>query len=187
LMVTLDVLDHGELLSISFDDLVKYHGRSSIGGVAHGFKVMERAFPLLRDGQAPERYDVDIETAFPGPGARDAFEMVTRAVTGGRYRVIPELAAADAPIAPEGHYVFRLRCHETTVDLTLRPGHVRDDFVQLVRQPDRTAADEERLVWLKQEMAARLMSLPAEEVYDAAATTHGADSAKGGTIRPPTM
>ena len=186
-MATLDVLDHGELLSITFADLVKYHGRSSIGGVAHGFKVMERALPLLRDGSPPERYDVEIETAFPGPGARDAFEMVTRAVTGGRYRVTPELAAADAPIAPEGHYVFRVRGHETTVDLTLRPGHVRDDFIQLVRQPERTAADEERLVVLKQDMAARLMSLPADEVYDADATTLGADSSRSGTIRPPTM
>jgi len=77
-MATLEVLDHGELISLSFDDLLKYHGTSSIGGVAHGFKVMERALPLLAAGQPPERYLIDVETEFPGPGARDAFEMVTR-------------------------------------------------------------------------------------------------------------
>ncbi|MGH3624754.1 MAG: hypothetical protein ACRDQ5_23690, partial [Sciscionella sp.] len=82
-MTVIEVRDGDEVISLSFGDLVKYHGRSSIGGVAHGFKAMERGLPLLCAGQPPDRYDIDIQTAFDGPGARDAFEMVTRAVTGG--------------------------------------------------------------------------------------------------------
>ncbi len=170
-MATLEVLDHGELTSISFDDLLKYHGTSSIGGVAHGFKVMERALPILAAGRPPERYHIDIQTAFPGPGARDAFEMVTRAVTGGRYRVALDLGGGDAPTAPEGKYFFRLDCGDTTVDLTLRDGHVSDEFIQLARREARTPAEEERFTWFKHDMAARLMALPAEEVYDAALTS----------------
>lgn len=167
-MSTLVVLDQREPISISFDDLLKYHGRSSIGGLAHGFKVMERALPLLAGGRPPERYDITIETAFPGPGARDAFEMVTRAVTGDRYRVEEGLAGADdAPEAPEGRYFFRVGHLGNVVDLTLRPGLIRDDFIPLVQKGDRNAADEERLIWMKEEMADRLMSLPADQVYDA--------------------
>ncbi|HEY3241125.1 MAG TPA: hypothetical protein VGL92_16285 [Acidimicrobiia bacterium] len=86
-MPVLEVLDHGELIAYSFRDLLKYHGRGAIGGVAHGFKVMERALPLLAAGEPPERHDISVETAFEGRGARDAFEMVTRALTEGRYRV----------------------------------------------------------------------------------------------------
>lgn len=173
-MAMLEVLDHGELVSISFDELLKYHGTSSIGGVAHGFKVMERALPILGDGQPLERYDTHFETAFPGPGARDAFEMVTRAVTGGRYRVTPELAGGHAPIAPEGRYFFRLGYGGRTVDLTLRDGYVSDEFIQLARREARTPAEEERFTWFKHDMAIKLMALPAEEVYDAALTS-GAD------------
>jgi hypothetical protein len=170
-MSTLDVLDQREPISISFDDLLKYHGRSSIGGVAHGFKVMERGLPLLAGGAAPERYGITIVTAFPGPGARDAFEFVTRAVSGDRYRVEEDVAGADhAPEAPEGRYFFRFGYLGTIVDLTLRPGLIRDDFIPLVRNQDRTPADEERLVWMKEEMADRLMSLPADQVYDATVT-----------------
>ena len=33
-MATLDVMDGREPISISFEDLLKYHGRSSIGGLA---------------------------------------------------------------------------------------------------------------------------------------------------------
>jgi hypothetical protein len=53
----LEVRDHGDLLRFTFDDLVKYAGRSSIGGVAHGYKVMERALPGSETGdgrRAPE-------------------------------------------------------------------------------------------------------------------------------------
>jgi hypothetical protein len=169
-MSTLDVLDQRESISFSFDDLLKYHGRSSIGGLAHGFKVMERALPLLRSDGLPERYDITIATAFPGPGARDAFEMVTRAVTGGRYDVNDQLVPV-APEAPEGRYFFRLGYFGTVVDLTLRSGLIRDDFIPLVRKENRSAADEERLVWMKEEMADRLLSLPADQVYDAMVTS----------------
>lgn len=166
-MAALEVLDHGELVSVSFDDLLKYHGRSSIAGVAHGFKAMQRAFPLLACGAPPERYGIKIHSAFDGAGARDAFEMVTRAVTGDRYRLAPELAPADAPYGPEGQFFFRFEYGGSGVDLKLRAGLVSDEFVQLARRGADTPAEVERLAWLKQDMADRLLSLAAGEVYDA--------------------
>lgn len=163
----LEVHDHGDLLRFSFDDLVKYSGRSSIGGVAHGFKVMERALPLLDGGTAPDRDDITIESAFGGGGARDAFEMVTRAVTGGRFRVDDNLAP-DGPASPMGTYVFRFSHRKgTVVELALRPGLVVDEFVELAKRGPANAAEEERLAALKQQMADLLMSLPAADVYDA--------------------
>jgi hypothetical protein len=78
------VLERGCRLAFWFADLTRYHGPRSPGGVAHAFKVMERAFPLLDQDAPPERREITVETALGGPGARDAFELVTRAVTGGR-------------------------------------------------------------------------------------------------------
>ena len=177
-MPLLEVLDHGELITFSFEDLLKYHGRSAIGGVAHGFKVMERALPLLAAGQPPERYDIGVETAFEGGDERDAIEMVTRARTGGQYRIDPDLAGDDVPPSPNGRYFFRFVYREgTRVDLSLRPGLVREELLELVRRGAVTRAEEERLVWLKEDMAERLMSLPAEEVYDAEVPSAEADNA----------
>ncbi len=169
----LEILDHGDLLRFSFEDVLKYHGRTSIGGAAHGFKVLERALPLLAAGDAPERADITVESAFGGGGARDAFEMVTRAVTGDRFRYDPALAP-DAPASPMGRYFFRF-IHRSgpIVELTLRPGLVLDEFVDLATRGAATPAEEERLVFLKQDMADRLMSLPASDVYDAAMPTPG--------------
>lgn len=166
-MTKLEVLDQGGSISISFADLLKYHGRSSIAGVAHAFKAMERAFPLLSPGQPPERYDITVESGFPGGGARDAFEMVTRAVTGDRYRLASETVGAEAPEAPGGRFFFRLGYRETVVDLVLRAGLVPEGFLELACREAPTPAEAARAQQLKEEMAERLLGLPADEVYDA--------------------
>lgn len=166
-MTTLVVLDQGESISISFDDLLKYHGRSSIAGVAHAFKAMERAFPLLSPGEPPERYEITVESGFAGGGARDAFEMVTRAVTGDRHRLAAEADGAEAPEAPGGHFFFRIGYRGTVVDLVARADLVPAEFLQLACRENPTPAEAVRAQQLKEEMAARLLSLPADEVYDA--------------------
>lgn len=164
---TITVLDNGQPIEFTFADLLKYHGFGYPGGVAHAFKVMQRGFPLLDAGTPPERAELSMQTAFPGPGGRDAFEMVTRMVTGGRYTVDVTLAGDDVLESPKGSYFFRLTYRGRSVELTLRPGFVVEEFVTLARKQTRTPAEEERLTWLKQDMAKRLLSHPAEELYDA--------------------
>lgn len=161
----LTVLEGGKPLSYTYAELMHYHGFGFPGGVAHAFKVMERALPLLANGAAPERREIAIRTPFKGPGARDAFEMVTRSLTEGRYMVNPELAQPERGETLKG-YVFILSYRGTEVRLRIREGIVRDEFIALGRKPDRTAEEENRLEWLKQDMADRLLSLPADEIYD---------------------
>lgn len=166
-MTELVVLDRGESISLSFDDLLKYHGRSSIAGVAHAFKAMERAFPLLSPDGPPDRYGVTVESGFSGGGARDAFEMVTRAVTGDRFRQIAAPEGTSAPEAPGGHFFFRLGYGETSVDLAARRELIPAEFVQVACREAPTPAEAAHAQRLKEEMAERLLSLPADEVYDA--------------------
>lgn len=162
---TLTVFEGGKPLSYSYAHLMHYHGFGFPGGVAHAFKVMERALPLLANGDAPERREIAIRTPFKGPGARDAFEMVTRSLTEGRYTVDPDLAQPERGETLKG-YVFILVYRGTEVRLRIRDGIVRDEFISLGRKPGRTTEEEKRLEWLKQDMADRLLSLPADEIYD---------------------
>ena len=162
---TLHVREGGQDLFYGFDDLMAFHGFGFPGGVAHGYKVLERALPLLAGGEPPERREIEIRTAFRGPGARDAFEMVTRSLTESRYVVD---AALERPERGEtlARYVFVLSYRGTTVRLQIREGLVRDEFIALGRKADRTAEEDLRLTQLKQEMADRLLATPATEVYD---------------------
>jgi hypothetical protein len=165
----IEVVERGERITFRFEDLLKYHGPGSPGGVAHAFKVLERALPLLDPNGPCERREIVVETAFGGPGARDAFEMVTRAVTGDRYRIEPGLARPHRGRALES-FVFRLGYRDRTVTLALREGFVTDEFIDLARTDNRTADQERRLDALKREMAERVMARPAREVYDAGET-----------------
>ena len=160
------VLDSGRLLRFTFEDLLAYHGPGSPGGVAHAFRIMQRAWPLLDAGATPERRAISVRTAFGGPGARDGFELVTRAVTGDRYVVDPSLARPELGRAME-RFVFRLECAGAVVTLAVRPGFVADELIDLVRVESRTPGQDARLEVLKREMAERVMAAPAAEVYDA--------------------
>ena len=166
-MSGVEVCERGRRLVFAFEDLVRYHGPGSPGGVAIGYKVLERALPLLGPEAPCERLELQIRTAFGGPGARDAFELVTRAVTGGRFRLDPSLTRPARGRALE-RFVFCLAYRERTVTCTLRGGFVSDEFIGLARAERRTEGQERRLDALKLDLAERVMARPASEVCDAA-------------------
>ncbi len=161
------VLDNLREVTFSFEDMLNYHGGGSPGGVAHAFKVLERGLPLLDTAGCVERREIIIETAFSGPGARDAFELVTRAVTERRFILDPSLARTAHGRARE-RFVFCLRYRERAVTLTLRKGFVTEQFIDLTRRETRTADEEDRLSAMKAEMAELVMEAAAADVYDVA-------------------
>ena len=163
---TLTVLDNGHAIEFTFEALMRYHGPGSPGGVAHAFRVLERGLPLLDPAEPPERREITVTTAFGGPGARDAFECVTRAVTENRYAVDPSLARSELA-STRSRFVFRLDYRSRVATLTLRDGFVTHEFLDLAGRETRTPQQEGRLTQLKQEMATRVMSAAASDVYDA--------------------
>lgn len=162
------VRERDRTLRFSFGDMLRYHGGGSPGGVAHAFKVLERSLPLL-DPEAPaERREITIRTAFAGPGARDAFELATRAVSDERYVVDTSLARPERGRAAE-RFVFELGYRSRIVTLVVRDGFVSEEFIDLARKAGRTEQEEAHLDRLKAAMADRVMERPAAEVYDVVA------------------
>ncbi|MGE3286775.1 MAG: hypothetical protein AB7J32_11835 [Pseudonocardia sp.] len=161
----LEVVDRGSTLRFGLADLDRYHGPLAPGGVAHGFVAMLRAWPLLAPDGPPQRREIRVDTAFAGPGARDAFELVTRAVTEERYTVDPALARTDRGATLE-RYVFVFTHGDRSVRLEIREGFVTDEFVELAQRSGRTPDEEAHLDTLKREMADRLLAVPPEQVYD---------------------
>ncbi|MDT5364328.1 MAG: hypothetical protein QOC69_6090 [Mycobacterium sp.] len=164
---TIAVAELGRTIIFSFDDMMRYHGPGSPAGVAVAFKAMQRAFDLLSPDGPPERRSIVVRTAFRGPGARDGFEAVTRAVTDGRYTVDRTLLRADRGRLLED-FVFEvgIGVGEASVTLLLRDGFVTEEFIDLARTDDRTDAQERRLDELKAQLAQRVMTTPAADVYE---------------------
>jgi hypothetical protein len=163
---TLQLAERDELLEYTFGDLLRYHGPGSPGGGANAFKVLQRALPLLSPDAPCQRREIRIETSFGGPGARDAFEMATRAITDGRFSIDGSMARAELGRARE-RFVFRLRYRGSEVTLVLREGFVTDEFIDLARTEERSADQEADLDRMKLNLAGLVMACPAEDVYDA--------------------
>ena len=164
---SLAVRERARTISFTFDDMKRYHGVHSPAGVAMAFKVMQRAFAALSPDGPPDRRSVTVRTAFRGPGARDGFEVVTRAVSDGRYTVDRSLVRSDLGRLRED-FVFVVTIGDRTATLLLRDGFVTDEFIDLARTEDRTDSQEAHLDGLKAQLAQRVMAEPAEGVYDLA-------------------
>lgn len=158
----IEVQEDGQPLSFSFQEMLRYSGPGSPGGVALGFKVLELALPRLEPDGLVERREVVIDTAFRGPGVRDACELVTRGLTDGRYTVDPALERPD-----RGHtletFAFRVGYRGCRVSLVVRGGVITDEFVRLAQAPDHTPEERQRFVAMKQALADRLMAAPAAD------------------------
>lgn len=161
---TITVIDDGHPVTLSFDAINAYHGGSFPDGVAHALKAMQAAFPMLSNTLV-ERREIEIVTAYDGPGGRDALEAVTRALTEGRLTIDPSLGTADPITDPPGPYVFRFTYRGRSVEARVKPGHIRPDFALLNGWTQKTADDIARHEELKAEMANRLLGLHAGVVY----------------------
>jgi hypothetical protein len=164
---TIEVRERGRTIAYSFDEMLKYHGGGSPGGVAVAFKVLQRACALLSPDGPPPRREITVRTAFGGPGARDGIEVVTRAVTGERFTQDPDLARPDRGREIE-RFVFEVGLGERAVTLLLREGFVVPEFIDLARKDGRSEAEDERLEVLKDELAARVMGAAATDVFEVA-------------------
>jgi hypothetical protein len=163
----LTVEELGRTITFTFDDMMRYHGVHSPAGVAISFKVMQQAFAMLSPDAPPDRRSIKVRTAFRGPGARDGFEAVTRAVTDGRYTVERSLVLSDLGRLRED-FVFVVTIGERVAKLLLRDGFVTDEFIDLARTENRSDTQDRRLDELKARLAQRVMAAPAADVFDVA-------------------
>jgi hypothetical protein len=125
---------------------------------------MERAIPLLSPDEPPERRELTVRTAFRGPGARDAFEFLTRAVSEDRFTIDPSLERAE--LGPAARFVFVVGYRGRSVTLCVRDGYVTREFIDLANRADRTPEEERALTAMKRQMAAGVMAGTPQDVYD---------------------
>ncbi len=162
---SLTVEERGHSFTYTIDDLMRYHGTHSPAGVAIAFQVMGRAFALLSPSAPPPRRSILVRTAFRGPGARDGFEAVTRAVSDDRYHVDRSLVRSDRGRLLED-FVFVVSLGGSAATLLLRDGFVTDDFIDLARTETRTVEQESRLDELKAELAQHVLATSTDELFD---------------------
>lgn len=149
------IKDHQDTIEISFEDIEKYHGQGFIAMAAVTFKAMQAAFDALFPDGPPQREEISILTGHPGQGVRDAFEMVTRAVTRGNYTIDTKRTQARLNPNADMSYSFDIIAIDgRRAEVVLKEGVLPNRFFelfQMVRRVPRSKKDQQELDRLKRE------------------------------------
>lgn len=163
------IKDHQDTIEISFEDVEKYHGQAAIAMVAVTFKALQGGFAALLPYRLPQREELIINIGHPGPGVRDTFEMVTRAVTRGSFTV--DTARPKARWSPysELSYSFTIGLKDgREVELVLKEGVLPAAFFELsdrVRRAVASAAEQQELVDLKRAIVKQVLPRATSELF----------------------
>lgn len=159
-MTGVTVLAEEGPLEFEFRDLVRYHGHAALSMLALTFRAQEVAFSRLCGDAPPARDAISVISGHPGPGVRDAFEMITRAVTRGAYTVDRSLPGPRLNPATEVVYAFRIAVDGAGEQhLAVREGVLPDEFFRLI-VTEKTPAQERRFAEIKREIAAAVLARP---------------------------
>ena len=160
------VMGEEDLIDINFDAVAAYHGQGALAMLAVTFRALEVALKALSPDQPPKRSGITIVSGHPGPGVRDSFEFVTRAVTRGVYTV--DRSLPDARLAPSADlsYSFRVTLDGKTAEIAVLPNALPERFFVLTFNPSRTAADEVEVRRLRKSIAADVLAASADKLFE---------------------
>lgn len=130
---TLQVTDENDTLTFHIQDALNYHGYDAVGGVILGFRLLQKAISLFSppSGGLIQRRQISLFTAFPGLGARDCFELVTRMVTHQHIQVDTAYSNTIAPEGVQGRFFFQFTYKGQKVQLAPIEGYPSTDFIAL--------------------------------------------------------
>ncbi|MDF2647957.1 MAG: hypothetical protein K0Q73_3762 [Paenibacillus sp.] len=167
-MLTIQIKDRGELLTLHFSELRNYHGNLALMAIGVGFRVVQAALAELYGGAAPERSSLSITSGHAGPGFRDAFEYTTRAVTRGAYTVdVHYPAAQHDPHRPQSYAYVISDTSGASVEVALVPNFlpaVFYDYLKKGREGTMTEQDRAANEKLKAELCEKALALPQDEL-----------------------
>lgn len=152
-------------MEISFNVVQIYHGHGALAMLALIYQGLRGALPRLESAGHPvQRNELSVVSGHPGPGVRDAFECVTRAVTRGCYVVDHTLPHARYAKTNDKSYSFLLRLGSRQVQAVLRDGVLPSRFFDLMGNQD--MASQRQHAELRREIASRVLTQSPDELFE---------------------
>ena len=159
------VVGEEEPIEIGFDAVAAYHGQAALAMLAVTFQGLRAAFVELSPTGMPWRSSLSVVSGHPGPGVRDAFEFVTRAVTRNAYTVDRSLPDARYNPHVDMSYSFRISLDGRTVQVVLRDNVLPPRFFEVGWIKEKSASEAAEYSALKREIAARVLASEPEALF----------------------
>ncbi len=164
---TLKVMDDMGVVTVTYEEMKKYHDQDFLGGVALAFKVLELAFRELLEGEVPRRDKIRLVLGHNPPGLVDGFEYVTRAIT--RQRAIFDPTISKGLPSAYGRFYFEVHYEKKKIVMWLKDNLLPDDFLEVSRKCRGGLASKEeqgRLKDYKIELGNTIIEKDPEEVLE---------------------
>ena len=170
------VKDVEDIIEITYEDILKYHGKQMLGGAALAFKIMLMTFPKLCDG-VPERGKFSFYSGIGanGRGIIDATEMVMRVKTYDQIRLdLSYCEEKPGQVAPNGgRYYFEIGYKDKCISLYLKEGIIPEEFMvysKLAKQCkdsniEMKQEDQDKLLSLRHALAKSIMNSKPEDLF----------------------
>ncbi|MCQ6563355.1 hypothetical protein [Paenibacillus mendelii] len=169
-MTTIQVKDIKEVLTLQFSELRNYHGSLALMAIGVGFRVLQAAFKELYGNEAPDRKSLSVRSGHAGPGFRDAFEYVTRAVTRGAYTVDIDYPVAQYDPYRVQSYAYVISDDKgVSVEVSLKEDFLPAKFYEYLkkgREETMTLEELEDNEKLKGILCERALALPQDELLE---------------------
>lgn len=153
------------LIEIPFCTVETYHGHGALTMLALTYQGLCGAMAQLgADSRPIMRSELSVLSGHPGPGVRDAFECVTRAVTRKAYQVDQALPWARYNQGGTQSYSFILSRQGRAVRAVLREGVLPPRFFDLLAS--QRAQDAQEFQQLRRTLAGEALAQAPQALYD---------------------
>lgn len=147
-------------------DCFNFHGYDSVGGVVLGFRLLQFLQTRVPDVQL-QKSDIHLFTSFPGLGAQDVFELLTRMRSDSRLQLDQSYRHPDANKGVTGDLYFNFQYQGASYQFTPISGTPSTEFILVGQKSKQTDVDAKLLLqWtqLKYDLANLLLQHPASEL-----------------------
>ncbi|MDR1651573.1 MAG: hypothetical protein LBR87_07280 [Synergistaceae bacterium] len=161
----------GVMLSAGYGKIAAYHGGRYPGGTILAYKALRLAQELLfPNGGFFVRGKCSVETPFTGLGFKDGMEAVLRAPSLGLYKVDTDMPVprGTVPAPIRGAFFYRFVQDGGTVDLTLKPGLIPEEFYRATEGlHSGKITSEDEVLKIRRGIESALMGLSPGDIFDA--------------------
>ncbi len=127
---------NGDPLRIDYRQLEAFHNGDSWFGCAVGFRALQMAAKTFADAEPWSQDNLYIVSGHPGPGVKDAIELVTQCISAKRFRLLDE--SGTTTCSRDMKFEWWLSDDRITVHIKLHDDFVPEAFYQLL---DRLSQD----------------------------------------------
>ena len=95
--INISIIDNDKVISISFNEVLKYHTGDAWFGLSIAFRALELAASAFKKANLIwNRDQLTIVSAHPGPGVKDAIECITHCISNQKFSLTAECADTNS-------------------------------------------------------------------------------------------